>query len=302
MAVFARVVDAQSFSTAARQLGLSKSAVSKQISALEDRLRARLLDRTTRRMALTETGRLYYDHAVRALAEAEAAEAAIGALHATPRGLLRLSLPVTFGAAHVAPVLADYLARYPDVQLQADFSDRHVDLLEDGYDMAIRIARMPDSSLVARRLAPSRIVVCAAPAYLEKYGTPLHPDDLRRHVCLGYAYSATPEEWLFQVNGRPHKVRVAGQICLDNGDAMRSMAVAGAGLIVSPAFIVGADVKAGRLTTLLHDFMPEAQTVYAVYPSRRHLTPKVRALIDLLAERFGPEPYWDSDCRATPGG
>lgn len=302
MAVFARVVDAQSFSTAARQLGLSKSAVSKQISALEDRLRARLLDRTTRRMALTETGRLYYDHAVRALAEAEAAEAAIGALHAAPRGLLRLSLPVTFGAAHVAPVLADYLARYPDVQLQADFSDRHVDLLEDGYDMAIRIARMPDSSLVARRLAPSRIVVCAAPSYLEKYGTPLHPDDLRRHVCLGYAYSATPEEWLFQVNGRPHKVRVAGQICLDNGDAMRGMAVAGAGLIVSPTFIVGADVQAGRLTTLLHDFMPEAQTVYAVYPSRRHLTPKVRALIDLLAERFGPEPYWDSDCRATPGG
>ena len=251
---------------------------------------------------LTETGRLYYDHAVRALAEAEAAEEAIGALHAAPRGLLRITLPVTFGAVHAAPVLAEFMARYPDVQLQADFSDRHVNLLEDGYDMAVRIARMSDSSLVARKLAQSRVVVCAAPSYLEKYGTPLHPDDLRRHVCLGYAYSATPEEWPFQVNGRLHKVRVAGQICLNNGDAMRGMAVAGAGVIVSPTFIVGADLQAGRLTTILDDFMPDQLTVYAVYPSRRHLTPKVRALIDLLAERFGPEPYWDSDCRATAGG
>ncbi len=295
MAIFARVVEARSFSGAAKQMGLSKSAVSKQIGQLEDRLGARLLDRTTRRIALTEVGRVFYEHAARMLAEARAAEEAVTSLHEMPRGLLRINLPMSFGMAHIVPAIPDFLNRCPELKIDMAFSDRYVDLLDEGFDLAVRIARLTDSSLIAKRLAPNHYVVCASPEYLAKHGEPKRPDDLAAHSCLGYTYSADPEHWKFIVDGKPVNVRVGGRLRANNGDALRVAAINHHGLIYSPSFMIGQDVAAGRLRVVLRDFTPDDSAIYAVYPSRRYLTPKVRTFIDFLVARFGPEPYWDTE-------
>lgn len=293
MAVFARVVEAKSFSAAASALGLSKSAVSKQISQLEDRLGARLLDRTTRRVALTEVGRVFYDHAARMLSEAQAAEAAVSALHELPRGLLRISLPVTFGLTHIAPAIPEFLQRCEEMRIDMTFSDRYVDLLEEGFDLAVRIARLTDSSLVARKLAPNRMVIAASPDYLARHGEPKTPADLTQHSCFAYTYAPDPDHWPLLVDGKLTQVKVNGRLRANNGDALRLAAVGHLGLVMSPTFMVGDDLRAGRLRTVMDAYMPVDSAIYAVYPSRRYITPKVRAFIDFLASRFGPEPYWD---------
>lgn len=293
MAVFARVVDSHGFSAAARQLGISKSAVSKQVARLEDLLGARLLQRTTRKLALTEVGRVFHEHCTRMLAEAEEAERAVSSLSAEPRGLLRLNAPMSFGVLHIAPHLPEFLARHPDVRIDMTLNDRYVDLVDEGYDLAVRIARMADSALVARRLAPMRHVVCAAPSYLARRGTPKVPAELAQHDCLGYSYMATGDDWVFGGPDGPVSVRVSGSLRANNGEALRSAALAGVGIVRAPTFLAGPDLKAGRLKPILCDFVPQDSAIYAVYPHRRHLTPKVRAFIDFLAERFGPEPYWD---------
>jgi len=295
MAIFARVVEARSFSGAARQMGLSKSAVSKQIGQLEDRLGARLLDRTTRRIALTEVGRVFYEHAARMMAEAQAAEEAVTSLHEMPRGLLRINLPMSFGMAHIVPALPDFLDRCPELKIDIAFSDRYVDLLEEGFDLAVRIARLTDSSLIAKRLAPNHMVICGSPDYFAKHGEPQKPDDLAAHSCLGYTYAADTDHWKFLVGGKPLSVRVGGRFRANNGDALRIAALGHQGLIYSPSFMVGKDIVAGRLRVVLMEYMPDDSAIYAVYPSRRYLTPKVRAFIDFLVERFGPEPYWDTE-------
>ena len=300
MVIFARVVAAKSFSGAAVQLGLSKSAVSKQIGQLEDRLGARLLNRTTRRLALTETGRVFYEHCVRVLAEVEEAEQAVFSLNDRPRGLLRVSLPMSFGLLHVAPAIPDFLRQAPDLRVELTFNDRVVDLIEEGHDLAVRIAALPDSSLVARRLAPNRMVVCGAPDYLARHGVPVMPADLKQHNCLLYTYAPVPEEWRFPGPTGDIVVPVGGTLRTNNADALRLAALAGVGLILIPSFMVGEDLQAGRLQALLCDHVVQASSVYAVYPTKRHLTPKVRAFLDFLTERFGPEPYWDTGFPAPP--
>jgi DNA-binding transcriptional LysR family regulator len=301
MAVFARVVEAKSFSAAARQLGLSKSAVSKHVARLEELLGARLLQRTTRRLALTETGTVFHAHCLRVVAEAEEAEAAVTNLTASPRGFLRISLPMTFGRMHVAPLLPEFMARYPDVTIEVALNDRVVDLVEEGFDVAIRIASMPDSSLVARKLAICRFVVCAAPSYLAAHGEPETPQDLVRHNCLGYTHTPTSmDQWVFDGPSGLQSIKVSHNLIGNNGEMLREACIAGIGIIRSPSFIVGDALADGRLKPLLCDFAVPPLSINAVYPSRRHLTPKVRAFIDYFAEAYAGEPAWDCWFTRTP--
>lgn len=294
LAIFAKVVELNSFSDAARSLKLSKSAVSKQVARLEERLGAQLLQRTTRRLVLTETGKIVLTHAQRVLAEADAAEIAVQSLYSAPRGRLRVNLPLSFGIGHIAPLMPDFLALCPELHVDLSFSDRQIDLLEEDVDLAIRIGDLRDSSLVARRLAPARTVFCTAPSYLRKAGVPLKPGDLRQHECLIYSYLAAPEDWpVIDDSGAPGTVRVSGRLHANNGDVLRLAALAGHGIARLPSFIVGADLAAGSLVPVLEAFTPPPLGIYAVYPAQRYLTPKVRAFIDFLAERFGTRPPWD---------
>jgi DNA-binding transcriptional LysR family regulator len=270
--------------------------VSRQVAALETELGARLFHRTTRSLSLTEEGRSYHDHVVRILAELEEADQSISQLRATPRGRLRVNAPMSFGFLHLAPAVPDFLARYPEVELDVTMNDRYVDLVDEGFDVAIRLGRLADSSLVARRLAPMRRVVCASPYYLECYGTPAQPEDLRQHRCLAYSTNTMSDEWRFVgADGRPLSVEIKGRLRANNGDILRTAAIRDLGIANLPSFIIGNDLRVGALVPVLDEFVLQDSAVYAVYPHSRHLSPKVRALIDFLAERFGPSPYWDSE-------
>jgi DNA-binding transcriptional LysR family regulator len=293
MAVFARVVQFRSFTAAAKDLGLSKSAVSKQVSRLEDRLGARLLNRTTRRLSLTEVGEAFYERCARIVDEARAAEAEAMNLADAPRGVLRINAPMTFGTQHLAPAIPAFLDLYPDIEMDLVLDDRIVDLIAEGFDAGVRITSMADSSLVARRIAPSRHIVCAAPAYLEKHGRPTVPDDLRDHNCLGYSYRARGADWTVIGPDGPVSVPVRGGLRTNNGDVLRTAALAGLGIVAAPTFNVGDDLRSGRLVALFEEAAPATHAIYAVYPHRRHVLPKVRAFVDFLAARLGPEPYWD---------
>jgi DNA-binding transcriptional LysR family regulator len=294
------VAECGSFSKAAERLHSSKSVVSRQVGALETALGARLLHRTTRALTLTEAGRSYLERAIRILADLAEANASIGQLQTAPRGRLRVNAPMSFGFLHLAPALPEFLTRYPDVAVELTMNDRFVDLVDEGFDVAVRIGKLDDSSLVARRLAPMRRAVCAAPAYLQKRGTPMSPDDLKAHECLCYTNLGLSQEWRFvRPDGRPWPVEVHGRLHANNGDALRAAALRGFGLAVLPSFLVGGDVRSGALVSLLEPFMPQDSAVYAVYPHARHLSPKVRAFVDFVAERFGPDPYWDR--QATTG-
>lgn len=294
LAVFVRVVDVGGFSAAARTLGLSKSAVSKQISRLEARLGIRLLNRTTRRLSLTEAGALFYEGCQRMVAEAEAAEAAVTHLAAAPRGTLRVNAPVSFAMLHLAPILPELMESCPELSVDLTLNDRLVELVEEGYDVAVRIGRLADSSLIARRLAPARSVICAAPDYLARHGAPRRPEDLAGHNCLLYSYHSERSLWRFAGPSGTTSVRVAGRLQANNGDALRAALLAGAGIGRLPTFIVGDDLRAGRLLRLLPDWpLGEDAAVHAVYPAGRALSPKIRVFVDFLAERFGDMPYWD---------
>lgn len=293
--VFVKVVEGNSFAAAARHFGMSPAMVSKHVQALEERLGARLLNRTTRRLSLTEVGRAYYERSRQVLADIEEADRAVGDLQAAPRGILKLNAPFSFGIRHLGPALADYLATYPEVTADVTLSDRYIDLLAEGVDLALRIGQLADSSLVARRLAPVRLVVCAAPDYLKRRGIPQTPKDLAEHECLEYTYASNPREWHFSTaDGRSEVVRVSGRLLCNNGDILRTAALAGTGIVRGPTFIVGEDVCAGRLVPLpLSGYEPPDGALYAVYPPGRHLSAKVRSFIDFLARRFGEEPEWD---------
>lgn len=293
--VFAQVVEARSFTEAARRLGLSKAAVSKQVSRLEERLGARLLNRTTRRLSLTEIGAAYYTRCARIVAEAEEAELAVTHLHATPRGTLRLDAPVNFGQRYLSPILPDFMAQNPELHIDLTFNDRIVDLIEEGYDLAIRIATLPDSSLVARKLAESRLVVCAAPQYWEKHGRPRHPAELTAHNCFCYSYFATRNEWRFQGPDGPATVRITGSLNANNGDVLRIAAVAGLGVVLSPVILTCDDLREGRLEPVLQEFESQPHGVHAVYPHNRHLSAKVRAFVDFMVDALDPAP-WDAAC------
>lgn len=291
---FVRVAECGSFSKAAERLNSSKSVVSRQVGALEAELGARLLHRTTRALTLTEAGRGYFERAGRILADLAEANSSVGQLQAAPRGRLRISAPVSFGFLHLAGVIPDFLERYPDVDIDLVMNDRFVDLVEEGFDTAVRIGKLEDSSLVARKIAPARRTISASPAYLQKRGTPASPDDLKAHECLCYSNLGLSQEWRFvRADGRPWPVEVRGRLHANNGDALRAAALRGFGLAVLPSFLVGSDFQSGALVSVLDAFMAQDSGVYAVYPHARHLSPKVRAFVDFLAERFGPDPYWD---------
>jgi len=291
MAVFAHVVEANSFTSAATQLGMSRSAVSKAVAGLESRLGARLLNRTTRRLALTEVGQAFYERCARIVAEAEDAELAVSHLQATPRGTLRVNAPVSFGSLHLAPLLPDFLIRHPEVRVDIALVDRMVDLIEEGYDLAVRVGTLQDSSLIARRLADTHLVVCAAPAYWDRRGRPHEPQALSQHSCLTYAYQHNPNEWPFMGPKGRFSVRVSGPLLANNGDLTIAAARAGLGVAVLPSFLCGADLAAGRLEAVLSEWMLPPGGIHAVYPHARHLSAKVRAFIDFLVERLSPPPW-----------
>ncbi|MGE5548659.1 MAG: LysR family transcriptional regulator [Solirubrobacterales bacterium] len=294
MEAFVRVAEARSFSEAARRLRSSKSVVSRQVSALEAELGARLFHRTTRSMTLTEAGQGYYERCARILADIDEANQSVSQLQAAPRGKLRVNAPMSFGFLHLAPAIPDFLARYPDVDVDMTMNDRFVDLVDEGFDVAVRIARLADSSLVARKLAPMRRAVCASPDYLDAHGVPQSPEDLAAHDCLCYSNVALSDEWRFVTpDGKPWPVAVRGRLRTNNGDALRAAALKGVGLAYLPTFLVGNDLKAGTLVPVLGEYVPQDMAVHAVYPHSRHLSPKVRAFVDFLADRFGPRPYWD---------
>jgi len=294
MVLFARVVEAESFTGAARDLGISKSAVSKQISRLEDRLGLRLLNRSTRRLSLTEAGAAFYEGCQRVASEAAAAERIVSRLASGPRGELRVNAPMSFGIRHLGPCLPDFLRRFPELTVDLTLNDRQVDLVEEGFDVAVRIGDLADSSLIARRLAPSHRVVVAAPAYLAGRGRPERPEQLADHACLRYSYQAAGREWRFRGPGGERRVKAKGPLSVNNGDVLRAAALDGLGIAFLPTFFVGPDLRAGRLERLLPDWREAPDSaVHAVYPANRNLSPKVRVFVDFLAERFGEAPYWD---------
>jgi DNA-binding transcriptional LysR family regulator len=286
---FVRVADSGSFSDAARRLNLSKSVVSRQVAALEADLGVRLLHRTTRSLTLTEAGRAFHDKATRILSDVDEAVTSVSRLQQAPRGRLRISAPTNFGIHHLVPAVPQFLDRYPEVELDLVLNDRFVDLVDEGFDVAVRVGRLADSSLVSRRLAPFRAEVCASPAYLAAHGAPASPDDLAGRACLTYSYLDPVDEWSFATaDGKPWPVTVHGRLRVNNADALRVAALHGLGLAYLPTFLVGDDLEAGTLVAVLQDYMPRRQgrAIHAVYPHARHLSPKVRAFVDFLAERF----------------
>lgn len=285
--VFAQVVESGGFSKAADRLGLSTTAVSRQVAELEAHLQTRLLNRTTRRLSLTESGQAFYGRAVQLLhdlqeAEQEASKAAI-----TPRGTIRLTTSIRFGMRQVEPAIAGFLARHPEVKFDVQLSDRIVDLVEEGFDLAIRIGSGGAENLVARRLGDTRLVACASPGYLARHGTPATPQDLARHNCFTYEYAAPRSQWRFRgPDGAEHAVRVAGTVHSNSGDLNAALAADGAGIACEPDFIVADELRDGRLVALLPGYATALSAIYAVYPTRRHLSAKVRLFVDYLIERF----------------
>jgi DNA-binding transcriptional LysR family regulator len=294
--VFARIVATGSLSAAARDLAMSPAFVSRQLAALEARLGVRLINRTTRSLHLTDEGAAYHETCVRLIAEIEEADAAVSAGRAEARGILRVALPASFGNQHVAPLVPRFAQRYPDVQLALSLSDRTVNVVEEGFDLAIRIADLADSSLAARKLAPNRRVVCASPAYLQRHGAPRTPEELAKHNCLATEFAMN---WEYRApDGKPGSVRVTGRYVCDNWEVLREWALAGLGVALKSTWDVRRHLEDGSLVSLLPGYTFATDVaIYAVYPHRRHLPAKTRAFIEFLAESFGPEPYWDKPTR-----
>ena len=284
LAIFAKVVELRSFAAAASELALSKATVSKAVGRLEERLGARLFNRTSRRLALTDAGRTLAVRAAQLLADGEAAESEALAQSAAPRGVVRLAVPMTFGVKVLAPLLPDFLARYPDVAVDMHLGDAMVDLIGEGFDIGVRIASLPDSSLVARRLCAMPRHTVAAPSYLEKYGRPTHPMHLAQHRCFAYAYMTTPNVWHFtNAAGEEATVRPSGQLRVNNGEAALPALIAGLGIADLPDFIVGEAIAAGQVEVILKDWKQTEGAVHLVMPPGGPRPARVEALIGFLA-------------------
>ncbi len=289
---FIAVADAESFTVAASSLGLSRAMVSKHVQALEDRLGARLLERTTRRVRLTDAGRRYLDRARRLIADFDEAEFEARGERAAPRGTLRVNGPVSFSRTHLAAAIPGFLARHPDVTVDLTVNDRVVDLLEEGYDVAIRIGRLADSTLVARRLAPVALHLAASPEYLNARPTPHHPDHLAHHACLGYAYSGDGGVWGFSgPDGAEAAIAPQGPFTANNGEILTEAALGGAGIVLQPDFVLGSYFAAGTLVRLLPDWQHPELAVHAVHHQSRYVAAKIRTFIDHLAEAWRPVPW-----------
>jgi DNA-binding transcriptional LysR family regulator len=293
METFVRVVEAGSFVAAADRLELSAAMVSRHVQALEQRLGTRLLNRTTRRISLTEAGAAYFERSRQLLRELDEVDQSVAREVQQPRGVLRVNAPVVFGTRHLSRLLAEYAARYPEVGIDLTLTDRFIDLVEEGADLAVRIGALTDSALVARRLCPARLVLCAAPSYLARAGVPRAIEDLTQHSCLGYTYTLGGAEWEFPGADGPTVIPLRGSLRANHGEALLQAALDGMGIILTPTFICGEALHDGRLRQVLPDAGLAELSVYAVYPSRKFLSAKVRTFVDFLAEKFGPEPYWD---------
>ncbi len=293
MDAFARVVETGSFVAAGEALKISRPMVSKQVQRLEDELGVRLLNRTTRRVSLTEAGRSFYTRCQEILPQVDEAIREASNLQVHPQGLLRLNAPHAFGKRHVAPAIAAYQKSYPDVTVDLILNDRVVNLVDEGYDLAVRIGVLADSSLIARKLAPCKIHLCAAPSYLTEKGYPASPNDLKHHNCLQYSYSSYGDEWNFTKDDKKYAVKVTGSLHANYGEALASAASEGLGFVLLPSFVLEPYLKTGELEIVLPEYKVEDLGIFAVFPQSRLLPPKVRTFIEFLHKRFGPEPYWD---------
>ena len=289
ISAFARVVEAGSFAGAAKRLGVSVSSISRLVADLEAHLGVRLLNRTTRRISLTEAGRAFHERSIQLLADLEEAEASASEGAAVPRGTLRLSCPVTFGTEHVAPAIAQFMRKYPAVKVEIELSDRTVDLVDEGFDAAVRIGAVRGQNLVARRVGTTKLVCCASPSYLREHGEPRTPDDLAKHDCLLYQYAPQRDTWPFtDKQGSERRIRVSGPAYANNGAFLTALACDGIGIAYEPDFIVGQDVRAGRLVPILRGYTGMVGAISVVYASRRHLSAKVRAFSDFFAQYLAP--------------
>ncbi|PZO60833.1 MAG: LysR family transcriptional regulator [Phormidesmis priestleyi] len=295
MRAFTEVVNHGGFAAAGRQMGLSRSVVNKLVAQLEADLDVQLLQRTTRMVSPTDMGRAYYSRCVDILAEVAAADVAVSQLRDQPKGSLRINAPMSFGTLHLAEALAHFMTQYPDIQVQLTLSDRFIDLIEEGFDVTLRIAETIDETLVTKTLAPIHRVICASPSYLEKHGTPVHPNELSQHDCLKYGQIATNSQWqLKDSQGKLLNVKLRCKGYSNNGEVLKAQALAGVGITLLPTFILGEALKTGQLITILPDYRPSSLCAYLGYATNRHLSTKVRLLSAFLQDWFKQPTSWES--------
>ena len=293
MRAFVAVVTEGSFSNAANTLQLSPQLVSKYVSKLEEQLNSRLLNRTTRKVSLTEAGSHYFGHAQQILLSIDDMESKLGGLQQNPKGVLRISAPVSFALKHMAKLITDFQIHYPLVKVDLQLTDRKVDIVEEGFDVALRIGQLKSSSLIAKKVAPIRVVLCAAPEYLKKYGTPTQPEDLERHRYLHYSYmNMDGKDDIYQLLKAKY-LKQGSELRSNNGDVLVDAAIAGAGIVLQPTFIISEALSSGKLVVVLPKLEPEALGLYVVYAHRKLLPHKVRCFIDFVEGYYGTPPYWD---------
>jgi DNA-binding transcriptional LysR family regulator len=290
---FVHVAEAKSFTAAAERIGLSRSAVGKSVLRLEDRLGVRLLQRTTRSVSLTGEGAVFLERCIRILADLDEAEMSMLSHSQTPRGRLRLELPVSFGRLHVLPIVNEFMRKWPEISVNISFNDRFVDLIDEGIDLAIRLGGSDDSRLMTRLLAPHRMITCASPDYLRAHGVPKNVEELTRYSCLHFVHGGRPVDWRFTIDGHLRTVAVNGRFSATNAEAVRDAALAGYGIARLATFLISDDLRSARLQPILSGYSADGPSVRAVYPSGRHLSPKVRSFIDELLTAWRPEPPWD---------
>ena len=293
ISAFVHVAEAKSFTAAAESMGMSRSAVGKSVVRLEDRLGVRLLQRTTRSVSLTGEGAVFHERCIRILADLDEAEMSMLSHSQAPRGRLRLELPVSFGRLHVLPIVNRFMRKWPEISVNVSFNDRFVDLIDEGIDLAIRLGGSDDSRLMTRLLAPHRLVTCATPAYLQRYGIPTEVDQLAEHSCLAFVHGGRPVEWRYTIDGHIRSITINGRFSSSNAEAVRDATLAGYGIAKLATFLISDDLRAGRLVRVLDEVAADGPSVRAVYPSSRHLSPKVRSFIDELVDAWRPEPPWD---------
>ncbi len=292
--IFVAVVEQQGFSNAAKVLGISKSAVSKRINLLEQHLGVKLLQRTTRKISLTEAGKHYFEHAQLAHKAAKDAEDAVTQLQGEPQGRLRINAPMSFGRLHLAPLIPKFLARYPKISMDLVMDDKQVDLVGGGFEVAIRAGVLPDSNLIARKLAPLNSIICASPEYVKKQSPPSTPEQLKSHNCLLYSYSNRLNSWTFTHKNKSHIIEVSGNYQVNNSEALREAVLQGMGIARLPTFVAGPDIEAGKLVQLLPEYKMPTITIYALFLERQYMPAKVRVFLDFVIEYLGgDEPYWD---------
>lgn len=290
--VFLKVIEQQSFSGAARSLNISKSIVSKNVARLEKQLGVQLLVRNTRRLAMTEAGRLLFEHCSEVEHHLKQAEHAISHVQEKPQGLLRVGASAGFATWHLGPAIVEFLSQYPEIDVQIEIGGRDEDLIKHNLDLAIRIGDLPDSNLIARKLTARPMRVCASPEYLKRHGVPKHPRDLANHNCLLYIGSPTGEEWHFTKKGESLRIPIKGNFSSTNSQVLEKAAVSGLGIVMLPGYLMIQDQQAGRLVGLLEDYLPPAINIHVVYPHTRYVPPKVRVFIDFLTKRFQNKAYW----------